>query len=190
MAVFEVAHKFTAAWEGGISDHPADRGGYTAYGVSTGFMKDLMADSVHRAFLAGLGLAGPVDRKLMARIGKAEAAAIFRHYFWKGQALGDFDQAIATVWYDAAVNHGPGRAARFMQQALNRVRGAMLAVDGIAGPRTRAAAQGAGRVEALMQLEIRSEFFRSIVASRPSQKVFLKGWLNRVNALRQLVPRL
>ena len=40
-AFFQKAHDFTARWEGGLSDHPADPGGLTKYGVSLRWVQDL-----------------------------------------------------------------------------------------------------------------------------------------------------
>lgn len=38
---FLKAHEFVAKWEGELSDHPADRGGLTAYGASIEFVKGI-----------------------------------------------------------------------------------------------------------------------------------------------------
>ena len=39
--LFDTAHAFTARWEGGLTDHPADPGGLTKYGVSLRWVQDL-----------------------------------------------------------------------------------------------------------------------------------------------------
>lgn len=185
MANFEIAHKITAKWEGGISDHPADRGGYTAYGVSEEFLKDLYSSASGRVFLDSLGLGSRFDKELMKKkLTRDLAARIFRFHFWDGQGIGGFEsQALATVYYDASVNHGKGGATKMLQQALNNKAGARLAVDGAIGPKTRAALprnnDGKNMDAALEFLRIRENFFRNLVYRRPSQKVFLKGWLNR-----------
>jgi hypothetical protein len=36
-------------------------------------------------------------------------------------------------------------------------------------------------------LDVRQEFFKKIVANKPSQSIFLKGWLNRVEGLRKII---
>lgn len=192
MADFIQAHEFTAKWEGGITDHPADRGGYTAYGVSTEFFRELLGRQAGYAFLKGLGFSRPFQAAQMRKITRKLAAEIFRFEFWDGQELGDWpSQALATVYYDMSVNHGKGGACRMLQQTLNAVEGAGLKVDGQLGPLSKAAAKNArGLICALWLLDRREAYFNSIVASRPSQKVFLKGWLNRTNDLRKLVRKL
>lgn len=187
---FSCAHAFTAKWEGGISDHPADRGGFTAYGVSTEFMRELMASAPSRRFLATLGLSGNPDRALMKKISREKAAAIFRYYFWDAQNLDLFCLPVATVWYDMAVNHGRAGACRIIQQAANNVLRATLKVDGIPGPQTCGAVQKGGMSLASEAIRIRRQYFNNIVNRRPSQKVFLKGWLNRANALEKYVTGL
>ena len=41
MDVFEVAHTFTAHWEGGLDDDPRDPGGITHWGVCLRFLQEL-----------------------------------------------------------------------------------------------------------------------------------------------------
>lgn len=190
MADFNEAHRFTAKWEGGISDHPADSGGYTAYGVCWAFLNDLYNTASGRKFLAGMGIAGPITRQLMTKkIDREAAARIFRFHFWDGQKIGELEsQSLATVWYDLIVNHGIGGGGRMLQQALNNVMKSGLAVDGVIGPKSRAALKTAsGKACALEAVRVRENFFRNLAAKKPSQKVFLKGWLNRAADLRDYV---
>lgn len=187
MAQFEQAHKFTARWEGGISDHPADRGGYTAYGVSQEFLKDMFASACGRVFLTGLGFSPYFDlAEMKKKMTPLIAARIFCFEFWQGQDLSQWpSQELATVYYDMSVNHGRAGACRMLQQALNAVNGAGLKVDGKLGPLTRAAAHKGDRGTAMKLCELREAYFKKICQSRPSQAVFLKGWLNRVKDLRK-----
>lgn len=187
---FGIAHRFTAKWEGGISDHPADRGGYTAFGVSTRFMRELLEESPSRRFLATLGFSGRVDRELMRRVDKEKAASIFRYYFWDANALDDFYLPIGVCWYDMAVNHGRAGSARMLQQACNNVLKSGLKVDGVAGPLTRRAALRGDIALADEMLRIRRSYFQNIVFRNSSQRVFLKGWLNRANDLESYIHQL
>ena len=44
MGDFAKAHAFTARWEGGFTDHPADPGGVTNHGVSLRFLRGQKED--------------------------------------------------------------------------------------------------------------------------------------------------
>lgn len=189
MADFGKAHEFTAKWEGGISDHPADRGGYTAYGVSQEFLRDWHGTKEGKEFLARYGFGEKFSvaqmKKLLTR---GVAMDIFKRYFWMNQELSSWpSQALATVYYDMSVNHGKGGACRMLQKALNLVNNAKLVVDGKLGPLSKAAAQKGGIGAAFYLLFEREAYFRAIVERNQSQGVFLKGWLNRLEDLKRYI---
>lgn len=145
---FERAHQFTAAWEGGFVDHPADRGGATNLGVT---------QSVWRSWCRERGL--PV--KAMRDLTLQDVLPLYKARYWRGVA--HLPWPLNAVAYDLAVNHGPGNLRL------------MLADVGDHGtPQERAA----------RLIDRRERFFRGIVQARPNQKVFLKGWLRRVDAQR------
>lgn len=190
MAEFQKAQWFTARWEGGISDHPADRGGYTAFGVCTEFMKDFAAKAKNRKLLESLGLTGTVNRALMKKIDARRAAAILRAAFWDIHNLDEFPQIPATVIYDACVNCGERTGLRLMQQAIRNIAGLPLAIDGIMGPQTGKALIAHGTDAVDEALKLREMRYHNIIAKNPSQKAFIKGWVNRINDLRKYVERL
>ena len=86
--------------------------------------------------------------------------------------------------FDSAVNHGPRRAVRLVQQVCNGAGFGPIAVDGICGPQTRQVAVEADRAMGDWLLaalvEERRNLYREIVAGDPSQHVFLDGWMNRI----------
>lgn len=86
------------------------------------------------------------------------------------------------VQFDTAVNMGVGRAVRFLQATLG------CAVDGDFGPGTERAVSGcdAGTVVA-DYCKQREAFYRRLAQNNPRLAVFLKGWMNRLNALRKEV---
>lgn len=189
MADFSTAHKFTAKWEGGISNDKADLGGFTAYGVSTAFMKSLKkARGADADFLNSIGLAGPVTLELMRKITPAQAAKIFRFHFWDPYSLDLYKQSVATVYYDCLVNHGKSGGTKIAQRGINRHAGHELLVpDGIFGPKTFAALRKASRDTARCICLCRRDYYQAIVKNNMSQKRFLKGWLNRTADLEALL---
>jgi len=156
--------------EGGYVDHPADRGGPTNYGVT------------HKTLARYLGR--DVTREDVQRLSRDLAAEIYRRAYYLEPRLDVLPISIRAILFDSAVNHGPRRAVRFLQQVLNAAGFGPLSVDGLAGPKTRRQskqadqAMGAWLLAALA--EERRMFYRLIVERNPSQKVFLKGWLRRV----------
>ena len=169
-------------WEGGLSDDPADSGGLTKYGVCQEFLSD--CSKRHAEWLKELGISNTGTIRAMVRsLSRPQAEGLFRLAFWEPYRLDELPLAVAACVFDMNVNHGAGNAMKIAQRACNSL-GAGLDVDGKIGPKTRAALakmNSAKGVEALC--EERRAFYRRIVAARPSQKVFLKGWLARTDDL-------
>lgn len=165
--------------EGGYSDHPADRGGPTRYGIT---------EAVARAH----GYAG--DMRLLPR---AEAVAIYRRLYWLKPCLDRVAERaprIAAELFDTGANMGPKVAIAFLQRALNALnRGASdypdIAVDGAIGPLTLAALDGflarrgpAGEAVLLKAIEaLQGERYLRLAEARPADETCLYGWLaNRI----------
>lgn len=186
---FQDAHEFTAKWEGGLSDHPNDRGGLTAYGATIGFVQEIAATASGKNFLQAIGVPLPVTKAVMRGLRPGQVATMFRHEFWDALRLDDLPFRQAAMLYDAAVNHGPAQGVKLSQRGYNRcvAHGVKLAVDGILGPMTRKALQTDTDKVVREIIQARREFYEGIVASKPDQRVFLKGWLNRANALEKLL---
>jgi len=92
------------AREGGYSNHPADRGGPTHWGIT-------------QAVARANGYVGP-----MQALPRAQAVAIYRRLYWDQPGYGFVAEqapAIAAELFDAAVNMGVGTATGFLQRALN-----------------------------------------------------------------------
>ena len=186
---FQDAHKFTAKWEGGLSDHPNDRGGLTAYGASIEFVKGIAATGSGKNFLQAIGVDLPVTRAVMRQLRPGQVTTMFRREFWDALRLDELPFRQAALLYDATVNHGQATAVKLSQRGYNRcvTHGVKLAVDGILGPLTRKALQTDTDKVVREIIEARREFYEGIVAARPDQGVFLKGWLNRANDLEKLL---
>lgn len=123
------------AVEGGYSNNPADPGGETNHGVTVQVARDA-------------GYTGPM-RELPKEFAQQIYARdyIERPNFHRVIAM---SPAVGEKLVDAGVNAGPGRSARWFQQALNHLsRGGadfpMVAVDGQIGAQTLAAYQALER---------------------------------------------
>lgn len=158
------------AVEGGYSDHPDDPGGKTNHGVT---------ERVAREH----GYQGD-----MRALPKSTAQQIYiRDYVERP----GFDRVIALSpalgekLVDAGVNAGPGRAARWLQEALNQLsRGGtdypQVAVDGQVGARTLAAYQALerkrGRVKACELTVKLIDVQQGAHYMRLGQPAFIVGW--------------
>ena len=187
---FSIAHAFTAKWEGGLSDDAADSGGLTKFGVDLAMMQDIASTQAGRDTLDRMGIILPVTRNTIKNLTETQAASIYRWQAWEALKLDQIPLRPAVVLYDAAVNSGPKQSVKFAQRGYNAcvAYGQPLDTDGIMGPATRKAMQQADTDKILMaMLDQREKFFNDLVRAKPSQEVFLKGWLNRVTDLRRYV---
>lgn len=123
--------------EGGYVNDPNDRGGATRYGITA-------------ATAARYGL-NPRN------ITPQQAAAIYYNDFWVGSGASQIqDPRLAELHFDAAVNHGPGNARRFLEQS--------------GGDPAR-------------YNQLREQFYQNIIARNPSQQRFARGWANRMQEM-------
>lgn len=177
---FEKALSFTLGSEGGYSDHPADRGGKTNMGITAG--------TLARAYEREI-----VRHNDIRRLTRADAKTIYKAFYWQPSCADEMPWPLCALHFDAAVNHGLGGAGKLLQRALNRF-GAGLKIDGVVGQRTMAALNNRLKLRkgflaeiCICYLEQRTLLFERIVANNPSQKVFLRGWMNRIKKNRNLL---
>jgi hypothetical protein len=131
-------------------------------------------------FLRSIGL--PHDRDSIRRLTVEQALEIYRLHWWEKYGLARLaDQRLANKFFDLAVNLGPQRAVRLLQQALVRC-GAQVEVDGLLGERTVTAANQAAPECVLAQLRVlAAEHYRTLAAKDPKYLPYLKGWLERAS---------
>lgn len=169
-AALESALKFVLRWEGGFVDHPNDPGGRTNKGVT---------QKVYDGWRARQGLA----RQDVKLIDDTEVHTIYATDYWLPPRCDRLDIPLDTVQFDTAVNMGNGRAIKFLQQAVGAV-----PVDGRYGPGTQSCVAGCDTGEALVAYcNAREAYYRDLAVRNPKLAVFLKGWINRLNALRKQV---
>ena len=162
------ALELVLAHEGGFVDHPDDRGGATRYGITEGTLYRARQD------LGDL----PSDVRDLSR---DEARRIYADLYWTPSLAHALPWPASYVHMDAAVQHGVGRAVRFLQAALG------VTVDGRVGPETRGATQAVRdwRPVTADMLTRRSLYYIRILADR-SQASFARGWANRLEEVADL----
>jgi len=173
-----IAMAATYAVEGEFVNHKDDTGGATRYGITEAVAREYGYDGDMINFPKHCDTHNPVcaDRIYTDKyIDKPNY-----------RPMAEIAPAVFYEMYDSAVLHGPSRSSRWFQQALNEECHATLEIDGKVGTRTITAYKFCqllrGPVHACIavidNMDKRQEaFFRAIVDRRPSQKVFLKGWL-------------
>jgi len=173
---FEECLAFTLDIEGGHSSNKNDRGnrggGSTNRGVTQG---------TYDLYRREHGLSS----KSVTRISPEEIRGVYKEFYWVPAGCGKMpDGETALLMFDAAVNHGAGGAVRLLQRALGGV-----PVDGDFGPKTENALARTGDLEGLKGrfLKKRTDLYYHIVHNDSSQRVFLNGWLNRIDAVREAI---
>lgn len=158
---FDACHAITAKWEGGWSDHPADPGGKTMYGITQATLSQY--------------LGRPATATEIRSLTKQQALAIYRDRYWKCVSGDQLPPGVDLCVYDFGVNSGPDRAVKSLQTALG------VKADGWIGELTLAALRNRNPSEVIRALcERREAFLRGL----PTFKQFGKGWMNRLSDVR------
>lgn len=171
MARFDDCLQIVLGFEGGYSDHEADKGGRTNWGITESTLKEARK----------CGIVGHSD---ITRLKIHEAAAIYEALYWTPSRADEMPAPLDLAVFDCAVNHGVGGAGRLLQQTINAVMDVDLVVDGIIGPATqrefmKSLAVNRPEALALSMLAMRARYFVRIVEGNSSQRVFFWGWVRQ-----------
>ncbi len=161
---FRICVDEVLAREAGYVDHPRDPGGCTNLGITRATLEDWRGQPTNCADVRALQV--------------LEARQIYRARYWNGVRGDDLPAGVNLMVFDACVNSGPSKSARWLQQAVG------VEVDGAIGPVTLAAVRRLNNAAALIERlsVIRLGFLRSL-GTWPD---FGRGWTNRVNGVRQI----
>lgn len=147
----------------GYVNDPTDMGGETKFGVAVNANPD-------------------IDIKQMTL---QDAMMIYYQKYWLVGSCDKMQYPLSVLHFDGCTNHGVGRAIKFLQQAL----GIDPQTTNV-GPRTTELMASANVVEVCNKIcDIRSDFYKAIVERKPAQVKFLKGWLRRINEMRDYVNK-
>lgn len=154
----------------GYVNDPDDTGGETKFGVAKNANPELN----------------------IAKLTWDAAKRVYYKKYWLAGDCADiasFAPKLAMLHFDGCVNHGNGRAARMLQEAVGAT------IDGDIGPKSleaikRACAATGGELAVCEKVaQIRTSFYNAIVAAKPTQKKFLNGWMNRIREVLVMVKK-
>lgn len=150
--------------EGGYVDNPADPGGATNLGCTKAVWEQYIGRSVTKDDIKALT---PND-----------VMPLYKAKYWDTIKGDDLPEGVDYAVFDFAINSGPSRAAKTLQQILG-----VTPVDGQIGPATLSACEEVNaRDVATRVCEARLAFLQGL----PTFPTFGKGWSNRVSEVEKI----
>lgn len=148
--------------EGGFVEHTLDKGGATMCGITLKTFQDYYGSDKTK-----LDLISITDRQI---------EQIYRDGYWdRCKADQIKNQSVAELLVDFAVNSGVKTAVKKIQALLR------IPEDGILGRQTLEAINNKDSRILFNELhDVRVAYYKLLVKKNPSQKVFLNGWMHRL----------
>jgi len=147
------------------TNHPADKGGPTKYGITQGTLSEWYGRAATVAEVRALT--------------ESAAREIYQQNYIRKPGFDVVQDArLRGLLVDCGVNHGPRTAIKLLQRALG------VADDGVFGPVTKAAlakswsTEWASKLYYLLAAQ-RIRLYGRIITDNPSQAVFAAGWAAR-----------
>jgi len=147
--------------EGGFSAHPQDPGGVTNLGVTQAVWEDW----IDRA----------VSEENMKALTPAKVAPLYREMYWDRVKGDKLPSGVDYLVFDAAVNSGVSRAAKWLQTTVGAV------ADGAIGEQTL---KQVLLTNPLMIIDKYSAIRLEFLKGRSTWPTFGKGWERRVEEVR------
>lgn len=165
---FNLAIEWLFEVEGAFSNHFADRGGPTKYGITLKTLSEFRGAQL-----------GPDEVRSLS---VQEAKIIYHVLYWLPMKLEQIENGLlCCTIFDQCVNRGVPTVARQLQKICE------LAQDGIMGPRTIEKINFMVPKRLAIELIKESQLsYAEIIVRKPDQAVFLLGWLRRTHRLLSL----
>lgn len=155
--------------EGGFSDHSADPGGATKYGISLLFLKDLDLED------GDIDHDGDIDVDDIKALTIDDSRVLYHKFFWSPLHLqGIESEDLKLNLFDHGVNAGTRTAVKLLQRMLG------LQDDGAIGRMTVDAANNYNGDVVADYKRARKAYYEKIIERNPKLGVFKKGWFNRI----------
>jgi lysozyme family protein len=178
MANFSIAYnKYILPFEGGYVNHADDKGGETYAGIARNFHPTWEGwktiDAIKQGRTIKRNEKFPTLNNLVTN---------FFLDLWNKNRFGEIkSQDVANIFYDFYINSEKS-AIKKVQEILKVSR------DGVLGSNTLAAINNLDAAKLYNTIkDARIKFYETLVKNNPSQSVFLKGWMNRINSFPTLV---
>lgn len=178
-ANFSLAYDIIKREEGGYANVPGDRGGETYAGISRKNWPHWKGWPIidKEKILKGGKL--PWNYKLQDYNLEMLVKEFYLQYWNQAKAGLLNSQTLANIYFDHAVNGGPGGAVLLLQKALNSI-GHALKVDGGFGEKTLAAVNGSNSAQLHDAFKVQRELHYRKLADNGDDE-FIKGWLSRLS---------
>jgi lysozyme family protein len=155
---FQKALAAVLVHEGGFVNHPQDPGGMTNLGCTKAVWEEHCGH--------------PVDEKAMRALTPADVAPLYKRKYWDKVQGDELPSGVDYLVFDAAINSGPGRAAKWLQACVG------VEPDGGIGPKTLAAVRACNPKQLIEDYTKRR---LSFLMDLPTWDTFGRGWTRRVN---------
>ena len=159
---FQKALEFVLHHEGGFVDHPRDPGGATNLGCTKSTWEKWIGH--------------PCEIDDIKALTADDVSPLYKQKYWDAVKADDLPTGIDYCVFDTAINSGPGRAAKFLQEAIG------VTADGSIGPVTMKAIQDA---DARQVIEAYSAARLAFLKELPTWDAFGRGWERRVTDVRR-----
>jgi lysozyme family protein len=157
--------------EGGFSDHSADPGGATKYGISLVFLKGLTLDE------GDINNDGVIDRNDIIGLTIDDSKILYQKHFWNPLNIDNISNELLKLHlFDHGVNAGTRTAVKLLQRILK------LNDDGVIGTITTTSANSYNGDIIDEYKKARQNYYLAIIEKNPKLEVFKNGWFNRINS--------
>jgi lysozyme family protein len=160
---FDAALAHVLQSEGGFVNNPKDPGGMTNLGCTKATWEEFVGH--------------PVSEADMRALTPESVAPLYKRKYWDKVSGDQLPAGLDYAVFDAAINSGPGRAAKWLQEVVG------VEADGVIGYKTIVALQETPLAKIIvMYNDKRLQFLESL----PTFATFGKGWSNRVSSVQTI----